>query len=591
MTKSFQRARLFAFGILVASGLCVFSSHARATRPTVRTAIAIRNIKLSMPVSIEDSLDKSQTGLAQESDINATILGQAKDYVEFRSAHSLEGRIRWLHKCEATRTQNENYFCRYEISRPSKTAALKKRLHKREVRLEYAENIRGGRYDRLAEAGYPDIVASVSRLGEPENIYPIADRILAREGAGKCVPSSVPTALAYKLEEKFPDPKAIDYAEKLYTRGAECGRDFPAAKASFRLGLMHVWKNQCGDVSKLMSQVEAVREASQFHSRAKYWRLQCATQIGNAGEVKAAKESLLREYPLSFHNLAANGDDLKAVAELIERPAPSIAYRSIVRPDLNAMIRAAEALLTVNAQALAAEIIDRNLSELKGLEPEVRLYSATLLHRSGATLTNFKLMSELFQDSPRMVSTTTMKMYFPLHYFDLIKPVEDQIDPLLVLSLIRQESAFNKQARSIVGARGLMQVMPTTARTIASVRPTALFDPKTNIKVGTKYLLKRLTQYDGDVELTLAAYNAGFGRVDQWLRRYPTANKVLFLDFIPFKETREYVATILRNYYWYVKLYETKPQDTDNTKLSAATPKVISIISANAGLAAAPARR
>jgi soluble lytic murein transglycosylase len=190
-----------------------------------------------------------------------------------------------------------------------------------------------------------------------------------------------------------------------------------------------------------------------------------------------------------------------------------------------------------------------------------------------------------------MVSTTTMKMYFPLHYFDLIKPVEDQIDPLLVLSLIRQESAFNKQARSIVGARGLMQVMPTTARMIASVRPTALFDPKTNIKVGTKYLLKRLTQYDGDVELTLAAYNAGFGRVDQWLRRYPTANKVLFLDFIPFKETREYVATILRNYYWYVKLYEAKPQDTDNTKLSTATPKVISIISANAGLAATPARR
>ena len=71
------------------------------------------------------------------------------------------------------------------------------------------------------------------------------------------------------------------------------------------------------------------------------------------------------------------------------------------------------------------------------------------------------------------------------------------------------------------------------------------------------YLRKRLAQYNGDVELTLAAYNAGFSRVDDWKRRYPTENRILFLDLIPFRETRDYVSSILRNYYWYTKLYGT----------------------------------
>jgi soluble lytic murein transglycosylase len=138
-----------------------------------------------------------------------------------------------------------------------------------------------------------------------------------------------------------------------------------------------------------------------------------------------------------------------------------------------------------------------------------------------------------------------------------------------------------------------MQVMPATARMIASVRTTALSDPQTNIKVGTKYFTKRLAQYNGDVELTLAAYNAGFARVDQWLKRYPTDNKLLFLDFIPFKETREYVSTILRNYYWYVKLYDHELEGSggEAKKLNAAGPKVLSIITANAGVAASATRR
>jgi soluble lytic murein transglycosylase len=149
-----------------------------------------------------------------------------------------------------------------------------------------------------------------------------------------------------------------------------------------------------------------------------------------------------------------------------------------------------------------------------------------------------------------------MRLYFPLWFFDLVQPQSgEELDPLLVTALIRQESAFNIHAQSRVGARGLMQLMPATARMLAPVRKSKLFDPKTNITLGTQYLRKRLAQYNGDVELTLAAYNAGSSRVDEWKRRYPTDNRILFIDLIPFKETRDYVSSILRNYYWYTKLY------------------------------------
>jgi soluble lytic murein transglycosylase len=259
---------------------------------------------------------------------------------------------------------------------------------------------------------------------------------------------------------------------------------------------------------------------------------------------------------------------------------------------VNSILRAAEALERAGSTSLAAEVLDRNVDDIAATEPEVRLYAAGFLHRIGYSLPTFKILSSLFQDSPHLVTTSTMQLMFPLSYVDIVRKKQKQMDPLLFLSLMRQESAFNPLAMSGVGARGLMQLMPATARGIRRVSKRQLFRPEINIAIGTKYFLSRLAQYDGDVEVTLAAYNAGFGRVDQWLRRYPTENKMLFLDFIPFRETREYVSAILRNYYWYVRLYAPDAPEASAVAIEGGQPsvgedaKVASILAANAGDAA-----
>jgi soluble lytic murein transglycosylase len=355
------------------------------------------------------------------------------------------------------------------------------------------------------------------------------------------------------------------------------------------------------DTIALMSKVEKTAAANVLHARAKFWRHYCAQKIGDEKNQAEAQQSLFEENPLSFQALATTAEKDSLAEKAKSQETPQVAFRSLVRPELNAILRASEALMRLKENQFAIEILDKNLREIGSIEPEVRVYVAINLNRLEATLPKFKLLAELFQEAPKTLSVATLQLYFPLSYFDLIKKKENKIDPFLILSLIRQESAFNKDARSIAGARGLMQVMPQTARMVARVRAQNLFNPDVNIAVGAKYFMNRLKQYDGDVELTLAAYNAGFMRVDDWKKRYPTDNRILFLDFIPFRETREYVTSILRNYYWYVNLYEDENSGNKNRmpasraaksetvltgKKTDISKKNHAIVSGNAGIAA-----
>ena len=127
------------------------------------------------------------------------------------------------------------------------------------------------------------------------------------------------------------------------------------------------------------------------------------------------------------------------------------------------------------------------------------------------------------------------------------------IDPYIILSLIRQESAFNPSARSRVGARGLMQLMPETAKRIIRKLPSqALHNPQTNLKVGIRYFIKLYQKYNKNLIYTLAAYNAGENRVKRWRRQYFKNHSMLHvIEAIPFKETNLYVKLILRNLFFY----------------------------------------
>jgi soluble lytic murein transglycosylase len=122
-----------------------------------------------------------------------------------------------------------------------------------------------------------------------------------------------------------------------------------------------------------------------------------------------------------------------------------------------------------------------------------------------------------------------------------------------VASLIRQESEFNPAAVSKANACGLMQLLPSVGRSLARQEGIShfenfqLFDPATNIRLGTRYLRQTLDKFGGVTEYALAAYDAGDGRVVDWKAAGPYQGIDEFVESIPFTETREYVEAILRN--------------------------------------------
>ena len=147
------------------------------------------------------------------------------------------------------------------------------------------------------------------------------------------------------------------------------------------------------------------------------------------------------------------------------------------------------------------------------------------------------------------------RILFPEPYWETIKAesARNHLDPYLVASLIRQESEFNPSAISPANAYGLMQLLPSSGRSLAREEGMShfetyqLLDPETNIRLGTRYLRKTLDRFGGVTEYALAAYNAGDQRVVDWQAAGPYQGIDEFVESIPFTETREYVEAILRN--------------------------------------------
>jgi soluble lytic murein transglycosylase len=159
-----------------------------------------------------------------------------------------------------------------------------------------------------------------------------------------------------------------------------------------------------------------------------------------------------------------------------------------------------------------------------------------------------------------------LKLRFPLDYQEEVQQVasNNRLDTAHVYAVIRQESAFNKDARSPAGAMGLMQLMPRTGRVTASknnillTSTRMLFEPGKNISIGSAYLRKVMDEYGRNIVLASAAYNAGPHRVKRWLPENKKLGAANWIALIPYTETRKYVQRILA----YMAIYDWRMKRT-----------------------------
>jgi len=267
-------------------------------------------------------------------------------------------------------------------------------------------------------------------------------------------------------------------------------------------------------------------------------------------------EDLQAESPLSYYGLLASNASGKPIEGGMAEGSP-------MAIETDPYLLAHETLHLKRAKNFVAEqaydLATFELKEVKareGLSSPFLAYLAMLNFSAKNYNTEFQVLSELIQRGyAGIFSPYGLRLIFPIDFINTIKKYSTELtlDPILVLSLIKQESAFAEDAGSPVGAMGLMQLMPATAiDTEPSVSMQGLLKAEDNIRVGSKYLRKLLTRFNGNIVLALAGYNAGPSAVDRWLKDTPPKRGMLeFIEAIPYKETREYVAAIIRNYFWY----------------------------------------
>jgi len=188
-----------------------------------------------------------------------------------------------------------------------------------------------------------------------------------------------------------------------------------------------------------------------------------------------------------------------------------------------------------------------------------------VLAETGFAHTATEYMSE--QDREETGAAITAErlrvFYARVHWHHILElSAETGVDPYLILSVGRQESTFRPALTSYAGAKGLMQLMPTTARWMAKVDPAIsqadikrLEDPESSLRLGAYYLRRMLATWDGNIVYALASYNAGAGNVKKWIRAHGHQSLDQFVESIPYSETQGYVKRVLGNYAAYYSLY------------------------------------
>jgi soluble lytic murein transglycosylase len=191
------------------------------------------------------------------------------------------------------------------------------------------------------------------------------------------------------------------------------------------------------------------------------------------------------------------------------------------------------------------------------------------------------VLDRMVHTSDRTKVEVDFTQRFPMPFSEIMHASTQSLglDKAWVYGLIRQESRFIMTARSQVGASGLMQLMPATAREVArrigmnDFSPGRVNEVQTNIVLGTNYLSMVLNALDGSQALASAAYNAGPGRPRAWRSTLThTVEGAIFAESIPFSETRGYVKNVLSNATYYAALFENRPQSL-KSRLGMVTPK------------------
>jgi soluble lytic murein transglycosylase len=358
------------------------------------------------------------------------------------------------------------------------------------------------------------------------------------------------------------DAQALEHFERAGS-GSDLSDDMLGwkARAALRAGSEPRWKD-------VLAAVEAMSEEAQRDPTWVYWRAKAlmatAPAVTGPGQSPQRAQALLLLQSIAsirgfYEQLAL--EELGQRVSLPAKPAPLSAEEREGARGNPGLQRALHAIgIGLRADGVREWNYTVNLHRPGGL-PERELLAAAQLACDRA------VWDRCINSSERTRGEMDMEQRFPTPFREQVlrRTREIGLDPAYVYGLIRQESRFIMDARSHVGASGLMQIMPATAREtarhigLAGFRPEQINDRETNITIGTAYLKRALDDFGGSMAMAAAAYNAGPSRPRNW-RNGPVLDGAIWAENVPFNETRDYVKKVLSNATVYSALLTGQPQ-------------------------------
>lgn len=310
------------------------------------------------------------------------------------------------------------------------------------------------------------------------------------------------------------------------------------------------WLLRQNQWQKVQDMILELPAESQSDDSLQYWLARAYQQTGalEKGDQLLAKVAVQRSY---YGFMAAAKLGLKP--SLAHRPVPVSAeqYLAFKKSDSIARMYEWQAIGRPNAAKRELTFLQKYGSETQKLSAAKYAYDKGWYDRA-----IFALADAGYWDD--------VDMRFPMVFNQEIQKHSKQanVDPAWAMAIARRESTFIPTAKSPVGAHGLMQIMPQTAKHITGRRVPVqtLYNPNVNIDMGTDYLNYLMRQNNNNLVFATASYNAGYGRVKTWLPKNRQMPVDIWIETIPFKETREYVKAVLA-YYQIYNIRMNQPQD------------------------------
>jgi soluble lytic murein transglycosylase len=430
-----------------------------------------------------------------------------------------------------------------------------------------------------------------------------ADDVRARAlySAGRAAQSGGRHAVAVKLfaelERSFPMQSVADDArlygalsslelgdEAHFTDAlASMPDDYPdgdmLAEGCFRLALRRMEKRDFQSAERPLARAVAslseleLGRGSEFAGRERYFLARVLVETGERERGLAAYEKLIAELPLGYYVRAAFTalralDPARATQALLSSEKRAVEEPpSIRRPPAVLSVGFRRALELASVGELDWVRAELSLLSAESAAPELSFNAAMLYARAGAVkLSSDAARSVLGKVPPRFPAgdwLTAWKLAYPRPYAEIVteQAKKNALSPSLIYAVMREESAFDPEAESVADAYGLMQLILPTARSAAKPLGlphdrVSLKRPSVNIPLGARVLGNYRDKFPADPLLAVAAYNAGPGAAERWRKQRPGTSFDLWVELIPYVETRRYIKRVLGSAAVYAIVYD-----------------------------------